>query len=282
MLSISERQLQGWERSGLIESTATFSFSDLIALKAVQKLREKRFPAKKIGYAIESLKRKLSHISRPLSELKIISDGKTIAVLVAGQKMEAISGQLLFDFDTGDLPILKSFPDPKTQSVPHPEEAAERFFQRGLMLEETGAPVQEAIDAYQRAIELNPQAAGALVNLGTIYYRLKKLKEAETHYRRAVEADREYPLAHFNLGNLYEEQQQVEPARQHYQAALRLNAQYADAHFNLALLCERTGEPMKAVSHWKAYLKLDGTSTWSKTARRQLERLTQATLVKPR
>ena len=83
MLSISERQLQGWERSGLIESTATFSFSDLIALKAVQKLRENRFPTKKIGHAIESLKRKLSHIARPLSELKIISDGKTIAVLVA-------------------------------------------------------------------------------------------------------------------------------------------------------------------------------------------------------
>ncbi len=282
MLGMSERQLRGWEKSGLIPTGPAFSFSDLIALKTLQKLREKRVPARKIGNAIQSLKRKLSHVERPLSELKIISDGRTISVLVAGQKMEAISGQMLFDFDTSDLPSLKSFPSPSAPTVANQEAEAERVFQRGLMLEETGAPVQQAIDAYQKAVQLNPQAAGALVNLGTIFYRLKKLKDAESHYRRAVEADPEYPLAHFNLANLYDEQQQAAPARHHYQAALRLNATYADAHFNLALLCERTGDTMNAVSHWKAYLKLDATSTWAGTARRQLERLTQVTLVKPR
>jgi len=42
---------------------------------------------------------------------------------------------------------------------------------KGLDLEETGAPIEQAIEAYRQVLELNPGAAGALVNLGTIHYR---------------------------------------------------------------------------------------------------------------
>ena len=51
---------------------------------------------------------------------------------------------------------------------------SEIWFQKGLELEETGSPIEEAIDAYRKVLEFNPSAAGALVNLGTIYYRQKK------------------------------------------------------------------------------------------------------------
>ena len=52
---------------------------------------------------------------------------------------------------------------------------------------------------------MNPAAAGALVNLGTIYYRLLRFAEAEEYYKEAIAADPQYPLAQFNLGNLYDE-----------------------------------------------------------------------------
>ena len=55
------------------------------------------------------------------------------------------------------------------------------------------------------AIELDPQSAGALVNLGTIYFHLRKWDEAERYYRQALDADPSYELAHFNLGNLFDE-----------------------------------------------------------------------------
>src|ERR1043165_3713088 len=93
MLAISEQQLRGWQRQGFIPAAETFSFFDLIALRALQKLRENRIPSKQIGRALVSLKRKLSDVSSPLSELKIVSNGRSIAVHIAGQKMEAISGQ---------------------------------------------------------------------------------------------------------------------------------------------------------------------------------------------
>jgi len=277
---LSERQLRSWEQRKLIPATQTYSFADLIAIQTILKLRENRIQARQIGQAVESLRRKLDWIKQPLSELRIVSDGRKIAVVVAGQKMEALTGQTLFDFEASAAGGLRSFPERKRSANLLRE--SEIWFQRGLELEETGAPIEMAIEAYEHVLELNPGASGALVNLGTICYRQRRFAEAERYYRKAIEVDATYPLAHFNLGNLYDELGRIREAFEHYRQALILNPGYADAHFNLALLCERSGENLRAVHHWRSYLKLDNTGTWAEIARRQLERLRQATLIHSR
>ncbi len=277
---LSERQLRSWERQELISPSESYSFSDLIAIQTILKLREKRIQPRQIGRALQSLRRKLEWVKQPLSELRIVSDGKKIAVHVAGQKMEAISGQILFDFDAAEIGAVKTFPERKGSASRLRE--SETWFQKGLELEETGAPVEQAIDAYRKVLDLNPSAAGALVNLGTIYYRQRKFAEAETYYKEAIAADATYPLAQFNLGNLYDEQGRIKEAFEHYRQALRLNPNYADAHFNLALLCERADDSLRAVHHWKAYLKLDHSGQWAEIARRQLERLRESTVIQKR
>jgi predicted Zn-dependent protease len=273
---LSEQQLKSWERQKLIAPSDTYRFRDLIAIKTLLKLRENKIPPRQIALALDSLRQKLGPIEQPLAELRVLSNGKRITVQVAGQKMEAVSGQILFDFDAAELGAVRDFPVRK-RGATHTRES-EAWFQRGLELEETGAPVEDAVNAYRKVLELNPGAAGALVNLGTIYYRLRKFDEAEKYYRRAIEADPGYPLAEFNLGNLYDEQGRVQDALAHYRRALTLNPHYADAHFNLALLCERVGDALKAVHHWKLYLKLDNSGQWADIARRQLERLRQAVI----
>ena len=277
---LSERQLKSWERQRLITAAETYSFSDLISIQTLLKLLENGIPPRQIGRAMASLRDKISDVKQPLAEMRVVSDGKRIAVYVGGQRMEALTGQILFDFDAASLGDVKTFPEPK-RSVNRMKES-ENWFQRGLELEELGAPASQVIEAYLKVVELNPEAAGALVNLGTIYYRQRKFSEAEKYYRQAIEADPGYPLAQFNLGNLYDEQGRVAEALQHYRRALHLNPQYADAHFNLALLCERTGETLKAVHHWKSYLKLDHSGQWADIARRQLQRLRQATVIQSR
>ena len=282
MLAISEQQLGGWQRQGFLPVSDGFSFADLIAIRALQKLRENRIPSKQIGRALISLKRKLSDVASPLSELKIVCDGRSIAVYIAGQKMEAISGQMLFDFETSELGSVRAFRQTAGTArsmAAAAEKQAELWFQRGLSLEESDAPIAEALEAYKKAVELNPGAAGALVNLGTIHYHLRKHKDAAGYYQKAIEVDPRYALAHFNLGNLCDEQGQTEKAFEHYGNALKLNPDYADAHYNVALLCEQTGEFLRATKHWKAYLKVDATSSWAGIARRQLEKLRQITVV---
>jgi len=273
---VTERQLCSWERQNLIAAAKSYSFPDLIAIKTLIKLRENHIHPRQIGKALASLRRKLDWVKEPLSELRIVSDGKKISVHVAGQKMEAISGQILFDFDAAALGGVMSFPGQKP-SIRRLRES-EEWFQRGLDLEESGAPVESAIEAYTKALEINPEAAGALVNLGTIYYRQRKFVEAEKYYCAAIAADPDYPLAQFNLGNLYDEQNRLADAFERYRRALALNPGYADAHFNIALLCERTGDALKAVHHWKNYLKLDSSGQWAEIARRQLARLREAVI----
>ncbi len=273
---VTERQLQSWERQELLTAAKTYSFSELVAIQTLIKLRENHIAPRRIGEALAALRRKLDWVKEPLSELRIVCDGKRIAVHLPGEKMEPVSGQILFDFDAAGLANVKSLPEKKRGANRLRE--SEAWFQKGLDLEETGAPVEAAVDAYRKALELNPEAAGALVNLGTICYRQHKFAEAETYYRDAVAADPEYPLAQFNLGNLYDEQGQVGEAFVHYRRALQLNPGYADAHFNVALLCERTGDSLKAVHHWKTYLKLDNSGQWAEIARRQLARLREAVI----
>jgi tetratricopeptide (TPR) repeat protein len=278
IVDVTERQLRAWEKQGLVTPGETFGFSDLLALKTLKRLRELHIAPTWIQRAVTSLKSKLEDIDYPLAQLRITTEGRRITVHVAGSRMEPISGQLLFDFDAKEIEKLRSFPVSTEVAPPDPgaqQELAERWFQRGLALEESGARVEDAVAAYRRAIELNPDASGALVNLGTIAFRMRKLKEAAEYYARAMQADPQYPLAHFNLGNLHDEQGNFESARKHYLEAIRLNPRYADAYFNLALLCERNNELLQAIGYWHLYLKLDSTSSWASVARKQLDRLTK-------
>ena len=275
MVDVTERQLSSWEKQGFIPAGPSFEFSSLLALKTLKRLRELKISPKQIQLAIQALRERLRDVEQPLSQLRIVVVHGKITVHIAGTRMEPVSGQLLLDFDAKELEKLRSFPVRKHATAPPAADSrtSEEWFQKGLSLEERGAPVEDAIAAYKRAIEVNPNASGALVNLGTISFRQKKLKEAAEYYTRAMEADPSYPLAYFNLGNLNDEKGDFPAARLHYLDAVRLNPRYADAYFNLALLCERNGELLQAIGYWQKYLKLDGSSSWASTARKQLDRL---------
>jgi len=280
VLGISEQQLRSWEKQELVPRLDQFAFSDLIALRSLQKLRQNRVPVARIRRAVRALREKLGGVADPLRELKVFCEGKQVAVLLEGQKMEAVSGQLLLDFDRAELKRLMEFPGDRTPaSRASRQQEAEAWFENGLELEQTGAPIPDIVEAYERALQLDPRSVGALVNLGTIHYHLRKWDAAERCYRQALEVDSDYALAHFNLGNLFDEIGNQPRALSHYQAALRANPNYADAHYNAALIYQSQGEPMRAVRHWKAYLKLDPASTWASIARRELDKLCRAAVV---
>jgi tetratricopeptide (TPR) repeat protein len=280
LVDVTERQLKSWERQKLLAPREAFGFKEILALRTLLKLRRNRVPPAQIRRALAALSRTLRHVEDPLTQLKIYAAGKKIRVEVEGGAMEAESGQLLLNFNQGELNRLLEFRVKEDLSAERDRRAgAERWFQRGLELEHTGAPVEHVIEAYQKALELDRQSAGALVNLGTIHFNARNWKEAERCYLEALNADPAYALAHFDIANLYDERGDRAKALEHYQAALRLSPQYADAHYNIALLYQGSNEPMKAVRHWSAYLKLDPSSHWATIARRELAKLRDAAIV---
>jgi tetratricopeptide (TPR) repeat protein len=284
MIPVTERQLRSWEQQGLLPPRDEYAFGELIALRTLGQLRELKISPKRIKSSFESLRERLSDVRNPLTELKIFTDGKRIGVQIAGQRMDSVSGQLLLDFDRAALKKMLAFPKRSedaevARAAQIRKQEADHWFQKGLDLEQSHAPVEQAIEAYENASRLNPQAAGALVNLGTIYFHQRDWKKSEKYYKQAIEADAGYALAHFNLGNLYDERGKRAEAFFHYHAALRIHPNYADAHYNLALLHQGGNDIMKAVSHWTTYLKLDPSSQWANIARRELTKLKQATLI---
>jgi len=280
LLQIPERQLKSWEKQKLIPPALRYGFRELIALRSLLKLREAKVPAAQIRRAVAAISEKLSHVDDPLVQLKLYADGGKIHVEVDGNSMVAESGQLLLNFDQVELKRLLEFRVKDNGNAERQRRAeAERWFQRGLELEQSAAPLEEIREAYDKALELDPKSAGALVNLGTLYFNARKWKEAEQFYVRAIEVDPDYALAQFDLANLYDERGDRAKAVEHYGAALRLSPSYADAHYNLALLYQGSNQTMKAVHHWTAYLKLDGSSQWANIARRELTKLRRAAVL---
>ena len=284
MLGIAESVLEDWERHGFIARQAHYGFQEIVALKTLRELRRARFRPERIRLIIDSLRERLRHIQNPLTELKIFTDGRRLAVQVDGGKMEPLTGQLLLDFGRDEIQKLLRFPSRAAEDELARATAARRFeagkwFEKGVEIEQSGGPAERAIAAYEKALAAEPKLAGALVNLGTIYFHQQEFERARHYYRRAVEAKPDYALAHFNLGNLHDELGEWPKALECYLAALELDPASADVHYNLALLYQTHGEPLKAVKHWRTYLKLDPQGYWAAIARRELARLREETVV---
>jgi tetratricopeptide (TPR) repeat protein len=284
-LGVSKRQLDSWEKQNLLSSGGSFSFSDILALRTLVGLRKSNVSAVQIRKAVHAVRKHFREFENPLTEIKIYSQGKKIEVQFAGdKKMEAISGQLILNFDQAEIRKLLAFPGQAEESESvrkmKSRREAEHWFEQGLDLEQNGAPVEEVIAAYQKAAEIDPTSAGALVNLGPVYFNARDWRQAEQYYRKAVEVDAEYALAHFNLGNLYDERGDRSGALNHYLAAIRIHSRYADAHYNIALLYQSMEQPLKAVRHWKAYLTLDASSAWAAIARRELAKIKEAAILR--
>jgi tetratricopeptide (TPR) repeat protein len=271
--------LASWERAGLIVVSTAYSFSDLLKIKKVRDLCAMKVRPAVIRESLEAMQKQASGMGNPLLDAGASSTHKHRVVFRhEGRLLEPIAGQFLMDFSSREKVVTRTT-SPVTEPGPQENEAAV-WFARGIALEEDPATQTEALAAYQKVIEFDPNHAAAHINLGTLHYNRQDFTLAEKHYRAALQADPRYALAYFDLGNVLDETGRVQEAIQTYKTALQLAPTYADAHYNMALAYEKTREPRKALKHWQAYIKLDTTGPWSVHARNQIQRILQADTLK--
>ncbi|GAB4359519.1 MAG: hypothetical protein OHK0021_03730 [Bryobacter sp.] len=282
-LGISTRTLASWVKAGLFKAKEEYASEEVRLLRKLQELRNAGVPNATLVKDLVRLRESYEGGMDVLRDMRLEVEGKRLRLRGKGAKVDIRSRQFLLDFDAEEVKRLLSFPakaaEPK-KNLPRDRAQAELHFQKALELEQSGADKREAIAEYQAALALCPEMAGALVNIGTIYFNARKWREAERFYQKALEADEKYPLAHFNLANLHEELGRTSLAIQHYKRAIELYPSYADAHYNLALLYQTRERAMEALRHWKLYLQFDKTSHWAAVARREMNRLKEAALVR--
>ena len=91
----------------------------------------------------------------------------------------------------------------------------------------------EAIEAYQRAIELNELDAWSMNNLGLLFLEMKRAGEALPLFEKAVEIKNDVPAFHNNLGMALEHTRRFEDAAAAYTSALNADPTYDKAKKNL-------------------------------------------------
>lgn len=279
ILGITSRQLQGWERAGLIALQQSYSFQDLGQLRILRALREDDVPAASIRESILAMKA-VSGMTNPLLEACIVRTGaRRIVFRANGAVVDPIRRQFLFDFERFDHAVATSqarlttaaFGQPCGQT---PRELEERFL-TAVQAEESGNK-QRAIALYEEILALDSNYAPAAINLGTLHFHLKEYAAAEALYRRAIQADPKYVLAYFDLGNVLDELDRSDESIAAYEKAVALAPGYADAHYNLALAYERKQQNRPALRHWKAYLRLDASGPWADHARQRVALLLES------
>jgi tetratricopeptide (TPR) repeat protein len=266
ILEIGSRQLQGWERAGLIPQQQSYTFQDLGQLRTLRVLREEAVSAASIRHTIVAMKA-VAGMANPLLEASLVRTGTRLAFRHHGAMVDPIRRQLLFDFER--LALIDQIDQIGQTSSPR---GVQDRFLAAVQAEEAGEK-QRAIGLYEEIMSLDPSYAPAYINLGTIHFHLRQFDRAEELYRQATQTDPGYVLAFFDLGNVLDELQRLDEAIAAYRRAVALAPHYADAHYNLALAHERKGEPRLALRHWQTYVRLDKGGPWADHARGQIRKL---------
>ncbi|MBF0194983.1 MAG: tetratricopeptide repeat protein [Magnetococcales bacterium] len=117
----------------------------------------------------------------------------------------------------------------KNGSVPS---SAKKALTKGISSHKIGR-LDEAINWYNKSLEINPENEVALLNIGLALQTTGKLDEAVIYYQKSIFVNHNYPEAYFNLGNGLKELGKLDEAVNNYQYAIALSPNYADAYFNL-------------------------------------------------
>lgn len=297
LFGLSESRIRYWAQTGFIGPTIRrgnrrfYSFSDLIGIKVARDLLESGLSLQRVRKNLASLRSMLPDVDRPLSRLRVQSDGERMWVHAEDASFDVTSGQMMLELSTGELQDdvvrildLARPPHPRTTPLPsqgnpspdpHPHRTAYRWFLTGLSNHEKRETLDEAMDAYRRALELDPSLAAAHTNLGIACFDKGELTQARAHFERALSLDPDQPEARYNLANLYEQESQLELAIAEFRRVVASRPEFADAHFNLAIALEKVGSRIQAADHFRHYLALSGDTdtVWSRLANGHLEYL---------
>jgi tetratricopeptide (TPR) repeat protein len=144
--------------------------------------------------------------------------------------------------------------DPIRRAVSDLNLGASEHIRRGAALEQAGK-VDEAINEQLTALQLNPQAVQAHINLISLYGRLGQFQKALESYQAALNLNPNQADIHYNYGVLLLKQGKQQEAQRAFQRALQINPYYSEAHNNLGSLYEQRGQLDEAVHEFEEAVK---------------------------
>jgi tetratricopeptide (TPR) repeat protein len=114
--------------------------------------------------------------------------------------------------------------------------------------------VDQAIDQFERALELKNDDARTMCGMGSALATSGKWPEARQWFERALAIDSDDAAAHYGLATALANEQRFDEAIGHLERALTIDPARADAHVALANLLLQRNQPRLAAQHYAAAL----------------------------
>jgi tetratricopeptide (TPR) repeat protein len=278
LLKLPVATLRRWQRRGLIRPVQTvhrlayFDFREVATARRLAELAAAGIPPRQIEKQLGALARLLPDVNRPLAELSVVVEGKSLLFRQGDGLIEA-GGQWRFDFDAADEAVEPESHASAVLTMPARAELAsasvEQLLQWAAALEEAG-DLESAVGMYRAALAAGGPTAETCFQLAEVFYRLGQTAAAIERYFMAVELDENFVEARANLGCLLAEAGQTELALAALEGALAHHPHYADAHYHRARLLDELGRKAEARPHWQAFLELSPDSPWADEAHERL------------
>jgi tetratricopeptide (TPR) repeat protein len=116
--------------------------------------------------------------------------------------------------------------------------------------------LEEAIEAYKSALEIDPNYETAYIKLGNVLKGQGKLAEAVAAYKKVLEIKPDHVTAHFNIGVILQEQGRSDEAIIAYNKALSIRSDFLNAHINLGNTFKSVGKFEEAIGAYKNAIAL--------------------------
>jgi tetratricopeptide (TPR) repeat protein len=284
LVGVHVSRVRSWQRRGWIvparetHRLAYFDFTELTVARQLAKLHASGASARLIARKLAEIERRFPDVARPLAELTLVLDGRTLLVRRGSDLVEP-GGQLRIDFDSlgqGDEEPLETLPSPavflsRKSGLPPDQAAPEQLAAWGAELDEAG-DIARAVEMYRAALAAGGPRPELCFQLAELLYRSGELQAARERYFMAVELDEDYVEARANLGCVLLELGETELAIAAFTGALRSHDSYADVHYHLARTLDDLGRRDEALPHWRQFAELAPESPWVDEAQQRLQR----------
>jgi tetratricopeptide (TPR) repeat protein len=116
---------------------------------------------------------------------------------------------------------------------------------------------EEAIVQYKKALTISPDNAVACSNLGLSLYNLGRLDEAVSQFLHALRIDPDHAETHNNLGDALDRQGKLDEAIAEYRRAAEIKPDYGQAYYNLGFVLFQQHHVAEAIAQYQKALQLE-------------------------
>jgi tetratricopeptide (TPR) repeat protein len=297
LFAVQESRLRYWMQTGFVGPTVRknsrfyYTFRDLCAVKAAKDLLAAGLSAQKVRKNLEALRRSLPGDVHPALRMRVCSDGDNVVAIADDVAFVPSTGQVVMAFNLpalgGQIAELRKIEIERAEAGITPitpmEVVAETTeatlgptaycsFMEACAAEDRG-DLEDAERLYRKALDVDPQLASAMTNLGNLRHRAGDTAEARKLYEKALEHDPGLAEARYNLGNLLEDLGETDLAISELVRVCQQAPDFADAHYNLGIALVRAGSKARARRHLHRYLELDTQSEWADRAKEYLAKV---------